>query len=250
MSNVSIINKEIERINNDIKKEEKSIEILKKVYDDMMANLSPQDYYAMSHTGGIKKIDDQLASEIAKHNTKINQLNNELIKLKSELQKAKIDEYWAINFELKNELINKKKTLNEQIIELKSKIEKVPGRMEMLAEKNDLEQNYSIAMSSIYKNKPKTKFLTFAILVGIISAFFTPYGSSLILSLVCIIARIKILKPFRMHKKNELKEFNKNNDLINAKYSQVNLEISEIDKNIAICQSRIEEIDAELTKPR
>ena len=157
------------------------------------------------------------------------------------------NEYWDNNQSLKTKLESEKQSLNEQIAKLNTDIKAVPGYTEMVDSQKQLDEEKSSALSLIIK--PKTGWLIFGIIVGIIGAFFT-FGISLVLTIICSVIRYKKMKPYRTQQADVESEFKQKTQSLNEKYSRVISDIEAIKKDIASCESRIGEIDTELTKPR
>ena len=161
--------------------------------------------------------------------------------------KRRFDEFWATNQSLKAELESEKQSLNEQITQLNTDIEAVPGYTEMVDSQKQLDEEKSNAQSLIIK--PKTGWLIFGIIVGIIGAFFT-FGISLVLTIICGIIRYNKMKPYRAQQADVESVFKQKTQSLNEKYSRVISDVEAIKKNIVSCENRISEIDTELTKPR
>jgi hypothetical protein len=110
-----------------------------------------------------------------------------------------------------------------------------------------LEEEKNSAKSSI--EEPKTGWLTFGIIVGIIGAFFTS-AISLILSVICLIAIHEKKKSFKTKQTIVEEEFDEKHQAINEKFSHIISNVEVINRNITPLQGRVDEIDHELTKPR
>ena len=163
------------------------------------------------------------------------------------IAKRRFAEFWAANQPLKAELESEKQSLNEQVIQLNKDIEAVPGYKEMVDSQKQLDEEKNNAQSLIIK--PKTGWLIFGIIAGIIGAFFT-FGISLVLSIICGVIRYNKMKPYKAQQADVESVFKQKTQSLNEKYSRVISDVEAIKKNIASCESRIGEIDTELTKPR
>lgn len=174
-------------------------------------------------------------------------VENRKTRVEEVIGKRRIEAYWDAHNEERIALDSEKQSLCEQIIKLNKDIKAIPGYTEMVDAQQKLEQEKKNAMSSVAE--PKTGWLTFGIVAGIIGAFFT-FGISLILSIICWAVRRENNKSFQAEQVNVKAVFDEKFQSLNEKHSRVVSDVEAINKKIAPLQYRVNEIDTELTRPR
>jgi tetratricopeptide (TPR) repeat protein len=185
--------------------------------------------------------------------------------------KRRFDAYWEEHKEERAALESEKRSLNEQIAKFREDIKVIPGYTEMNNERQELDREKDNAMSSI--EKPKTGSLTFlkviAILASIVTSIITIYwmadngglydealvfllltAALIATAVICSKSIAKKLKPYKMQQANVESGFENKLKLVNEKYSRVISEMEAIEKKIASHESKIDDIDHELTRPR